>query len=161
VRINSPKCSFLGLHDDLILRTSLQRNKSQQYVVLCTEMSCTMVFQILGIFWNLWPEINCRVALTKVFSESVSCVSAADKFVTKGWRTGQPSLTALTMDEFTKNAKHGFNSWKCQISLGTPLLVLQFILVFPTLWSCSCLFAKSIPSHSDIGKMKSRRLSDN
>jgi len=30
-------------------------------------MSSTQVFQIVGIFWNLWPEINCRVALTKVF----------------------------------------------------------------------------------------------
>ena len=53
VRINSPKCSFLGLHDDLIVRTSLQRKKSQQYVVLYTEWSCTLVFRILGIFWNL------------------------------------------------------------------------------------------------------------
>jgi len=49
-------------------------------------MSCTLVYQILGIFWNLWPEINCncRVALTKVFLEPVDFVSAADKFVTKG-----------------------------------------------------------------------------
>jgi len=39
-----PKVHFLGLHDGLILRTSLQRRKSQQYVVLYTEMSCTQVF---------------------------------------------------------------------------------------------------------------------
>jgi len=44
VRINSPKGSFLGLHDGLILRTSLQRKKSQRYVVLYTKMSCTQVF---------------------------------------------------------------------------------------------------------------------
>ena len=44
VRINSPKCSFLGLHDGLVLQTSLQRKKSQQYVVLYAEMSCTLVF---------------------------------------------------------------------------------------------------------------------
>jgi len=71
-----------------------------------------MVFQILGIFWNLWQEINCGVSLTKVFLEPVSFVSAADKFVTKGWRSGQPALTALTTNGFTKNAKHGFNFWK-------------------------------------------------
>ena len=28
------------------------------------------------------------------------------------WRTGQPSLTALTMNGFTRDAKHGFSSWK-------------------------------------------------
>jgi len=39
-----PKVHFSGLHDGLILRTSLQRRKSQQYVVLYTEMSCTQVF---------------------------------------------------------------------------------------------------------------------
>jgi len=30
-------------------------------------MFCTLFFQILGIFWNLWPEISCKLALTKVF----------------------------------------------------------------------------------------------
>jgi len=39
-----PSVHFSGLHDGLILRTSLQRKKSQQYVVLYTEMSCTQVF---------------------------------------------------------------------------------------------------------------------
>ena len=86
--------------------------KEQQHVVLYTEKSCALVFQILGIFWNLWPEINCRVALTKVFLKPVSFVSAAEKFVTKGQRTGQPSLTTLTMNGFTKNGKHCFNFWK-------------------------------------------------
>jgi len=85
---------------------------SQQYVVLYAEMSCTQVFQIVGIFWNLWPEINCRVALTKAFSEPDSFVSTADKFVANGWRTGQPSPITLTMNGFTRNAKHGFNSCK-------------------------------------------------
>jgi len=35
-------------------------------------MSCTQIFQIVFIFWNLWPQINCRMALTKVFLEPVS-----------------------------------------------------------------------------------------
>jgi len=130
VRINSPKCSFLGLHDDLIVRTSSQRKKSQQYVVLYTEWSCTLVFRILGIFWNLWPEINCWVSLTKVFLEPVSFVSTADTFVTNGWQIGQPSLTTLTMNGFTKNAKHGFNSWKWSNLAWNSALVLQFIVEF-------------------------------
>ena len=39
-----PSVHLSGLHDGLILRTSLQRKKSQQYFVLYTEMSCTQVF---------------------------------------------------------------------------------------------------------------------
>jgi len=45
MRINSPNVHFPGLHDGLILRTSLQRKKDlQQYVVLYTEMSRTLDF---------------------------------------------------------------------------------------------------------------------
>jgi len=40
-----------------------------------------------------------------------------------------------------------------QIWLGAPPVALQFILYSSTLWSCKCLLAKSIRSHSDIGKM--------
>ena len=59
------------------------------------------------------PEINCRVALTEVFFlEAISFVSTVDKFVTNCWLAGQPSLTTLTMNGYTRNAKHGFNSWK-------------------------------------------------
>jgi len=59
-----PSVHFSRLHDGLILRTSLQRKKSQQYVVLHTEMSYTPVFlnsgyllsgtcrQKLSVEWN-------------------------------------------------------------------------------------------------------------
>jgi len=40
-----------------------------------------------------------------------------------------------------------------QIWLGTPPVVLQFILLFFHFVVCHCLFAKHIGSHSDIGKM--------
>jgi len=40
-----------------------------------------------------------------------------------------------------------------QIWLGTPPVVLQYIFVFFHLVVCNCVFAKSIRSHSDIGKM--------
>jgi len=39
------------------------------------------------------------------------------------------------------------------LTLGTPPVVLQFILVFFHLVVCNCLFAKSILANSDIGKM--------
>jgi len=41
-----------------------------------------------------------------------------------------------------------------QIWLGTPPVVLQFILVFFHFVVCTCLIAKNIRSHSDIGKKK-------
>ena len=66
----------------------------------------------MGIFWNLWPEIKCGVALTKVFLKPITFVATAHKFVTNGWRTGQPPLTTLRMNGFIRNAKHGFNFWK-------------------------------------------------
>jgi len=49
VRINSPKCSFLGLHDGLILRTSLQRKKSD------SNMSCYMRIGPLNCGYFLEP----------------------------------------------------------------------------------------------------------
>jgi len=107
----------------------------------------------VGIFWNLWPEINYRVALTKVFLEPVSFISTADKFVTSGWQTGQPSLTTLTMNGSTSNAKHGLTLGNGQIWLGAPPVVLQLIFVF---FHCVVLqfpLRENIRSHSDIGKM--------
>jgi len=40
-----------------------------------------------------------------------------------------------------------------QIWLGTPSVLLQFILVFFHFVVCKCLFAKNIRSHSDIFRM--------
>ena len=45
-----PSVHFSRLHDSLMLRTLLQRKKSQQYVDLHTEMGYTLVFLILGIY---------------------------------------------------------------------------------------------------------------
>jgi len=39
-----PSVHFSGLHNSLILGSSQQRKKSQQYVVLYTEMSCVLAF---------------------------------------------------------------------------------------------------------------------
>jgi len=40
-----------------------------------------------------------------------------------------------------------------QIWLGTPPVVLQFIVVFYHFVVCNCLFAKHLGSHSDIGRL--------
>jgi len=40
-----------------------------------------------------------------------------------------------------------------QIWLGTSPVVMQYIFVFFHFAVCNCLFAKSIRSHSDFGKM--------
>jgi len=92
VRINSPKCSLSRIAQWFDFTNFItEKQNSQQYAVLYTEMNCTLVF-ILWVFtfWNLLPEINCRVALTKVFLEpdffciSASLISAAVKCATNG-----------------------------------------------------------------------------
>jgi len=52
-----------------ILRTSYTKNKNlQQYLMLNTEISRTLVFSALGrTFWNLSPDLNYTVALTEIF----------------------------------------------------------------------------------------------
>ena len=66
VQINSPKCSFFRVARWFDFTNFItEKQNPQQYVVLSTEMSCTLVIYILGIYstlWNLLPEINCRVA---------------------------------------------------------------------------------------------------
>ena len=57
--------------------------------------------------------------------------TTADKFVTNGWWTAQPSSTALTLNGFIRNAKHGFNSckwsnvpWNFSSSFGISVCIL-------------------------------------
>jgi len=47
------------------------------------------------------------------FCISASLISAAVKCVTNSWWIGQPSPATLMLNGFTRNANHGFNSWKC------------------------------------------------
>ena len=60
----------------------------------------------------------------------------------------------LTLNGFTRNAKHGFNSWKWSNLTWNALVVLQYLLIFFHFVVCNCLFAENIRSQSDIGKMK-------
>jgi len=78
------------------------------------------------------------VALTEIFLTARSCIlvrfiSTADKFVANGWRTGQLLPTTSTLNWFTRNAKHGFNSCKLSNLAGnttnTPCYVLHFCIL--------------------------------
>jgi len=52
VRINSPKCSFFRIPQWFDFTYFItEKQISQQFVVLQTEMSCTLVFYILGIYF--------------------------------------------------------------------------------------------------------------
>ena len=59
VRINSPKFSFTRVAQWFDFTNFItEKQNSQQYVVLYTEMNCTLAF-IVWVFtsWNLLPEI--------------------------------------------------------------------------------------------------------
>jgi len=60
------------------------------------------------IFWNLCAHNNCRVALTKVFLEPISFVSAADKFVTNGWRNWIDITDFINVEWIYKECKAWF-----------------------------------------------------
>jgi len=89
-------------------------------------------FKLWAVFWNLWPEISYRVALTKVFLKPDSFISTADKFATNRWRTGQPSPTTLMMNGFTRNAQHIFNSWKwSNLAWSSSNIVTIYFCILP------------------------------
>ena len=97
-------------------------------------------------FWNLSSEVSCRVAWTEIFLEQDLLAFPLVSFLQKTclWQT-------LTLNGFTRNASRVFIPANGQIRLGTPPGVLQFIFVF-----CRFVvgnYAKSIRSHSDIGKL--------
>ena len=71
VWINSPKCSFFRVGQWFDFTNFItEKQNPQQYVVLYTEMSCTLVFYNVGIYF-LEPVArnDYGVALTKVFFE--------------------------------------------------------------------------------------------
>ena len=71
VRINSPKCWFFRVPPWFDFTNFItEKQNPQQYVVLYTEISCTLVVYILGIYF-LEPVArnDYGVALTKVCFE--------------------------------------------------------------------------------------------
>jgi len=52
VRINSHKCSYFRVTQWFDFTNFItQKQNSKQYVVLYTEMSCALVFNVLGIYF--------------------------------------------------------------------------------------------------------------
>ena len=119
VRINSPKCLFCRITRWFDFPNFITDEKSpQQHVVLYTGMSYTLVFQILGIYFlKLSPKIKCRVALTNVFLSQIFLHFGQFYFYSRqvcnerlaNWTA---ITDTLTLKEFTRNSRRGFNSWK-------------------------------------------------
>ena len=67
-------------------------------------------------FWNLSPKIKCTVALTKVFFIQIFLHFGQFYFcsrqVCSKWLTNWTAIDIITLNGFTRNAKHGFDSWK-------------------------------------------------
>jgi len=116
-----PSFHFPGLHYGLILRTSLQRNKIRSSI--CGTVHRNELYTALLYSGYLLPGTCCRKSTVKwhwlkffrarFFCISARLISAAVKCVTNGRWTGQPSPNTVTLNGFPRNAKHGFNSWKC------------------------------------------------
>jgi len=64
-----PSVHFSGLHDGLILRTSLQWKKIYSNMLCYTQKWVIHGYFKFWVFtfWNLSPKIKCGVAFTKVF----------------------------------------------------------------------------------------------
>jgi len=142
----------------------ITKNKNpQQYVVLNTEMSRTMVLFLLSGSSGYLLSETCRqnsivewhwlnfLEPNLLVLPSVSFLRQTARFVINGWRTGQPSPSTLTLNGFTRRVV--LTPANVQIWLVTFPVALQFICVFFYFVICNYLFAKSIRSHSDIEKM--------
>ena len=92
------------------------------------------------------------------FSARSSCISAsfistADKFVTNGVRLGTAiSNYVKRWIDIQGMQNVDLPHVNGHIWPGTPPIVLQFIFILFHFMVCNCLFAKNIPSDSDIGK---------
>jgi len=75
---------FSGLHDGLVLRTSFQRKKSQQYVVLYTEMSYIPVF------------LNSGYLLSGTCRQKLSVEWHWLKFLQRKWTYAKKKISSVT-----------------------------------------------------------------
>ena len=108
-------------------------------------------------FWNLWPNITCRVALTKVFLTQIFLHFGQSYFYSrqdcnKRLANWTAINNTLTLNGFTRNTKHGFNSWKwSNLAWNSSSSLTIYFGILPHV-VCKCLFAKQTGSHSDMGK---------
>ena len=129
---------------------------THKWVIHCYFKFCAFAF------WNLSPEKNCRMTLTKVkfFFNQIFLHFGQFYFYSRqlcnkrlaNWTVITVTDT-LTFNEFTTGMlSMVLTLGNGQIWLGIPPVVLQFILVFFHVMVYNCLFAKNILSHSLIGK---------
>jgi len=156
-----PRVHFSGLRGGLILRTSLQRKK---ITTICCPIhrnelytgSLNSVYSLSGtcpqklsVEWHYL-----KFFLTQIFLHFGQFYFYSRQVCNKGLANWTAITDTLTLNGFTRNAKHGFNSWQCS-NLAWNSVALNYNLFHCsfTLWSCIRLFAKHIGSRSDIGKM--------
>jgi len=166
-----PSVHFAGLHDSLILRTSLQRKHHSN--MLCYTQKWVIFIHWCFKFWvftflSLSPEIKCRVALTKVFSFFFSQIFLHfgqfylySRHVCNKRLANWTAITdTLTLNGFARNAKHGFDSCKWstlgngQIWLGTSPVVLNLFYYSYTLSSAIASSQKTFVLILTLGKWK-------
>ena len=117
--INSSKCSFFTVARWFDFTNFITEKK-------ITSICCaihrnelyTGIFKFwVFTFWNLSPEIKCRVALTKFFLSQIflhfgQFYFNSGQVCNKRLANWTAITDTLTLNGFTRNAKHRFNSWK-------------------------------------------------
>ena len=119
VQINSLKCSFLKVARWFDFANFITEKKIHNNMLCYTHKWVIHWYFKFWIFtfWNLSLKIKCRVALTKVFLIQVFLHFGQFLFYSRHVCTKRlANWTAindtLALNGFTRNAKHGFNSWK-------------------------------------------------
>ena len=130
-----PSVHFPGLHDGLILRISLQRKKIHSNMLCYAQKWVIHSYFKFWVFtfWILSPEIKCRVALTKVFLTQIFLLFGqfyvySRRVCNKRLANWRPITDTLTLNGFARMQSMVLTIGNGQIWLGTPPVVLQFII---------------------------------
>jgi len=101
----------------LILRTSLQRKKSQQHVVLYTVMSLHWYFKFWAFtFWTCRPKLSVewhwlQIFLSQIFLYFGQFYLYSKQACSKMLANWTAITDTYTFNGFARNAKHGCDSW--------------------------------------------------
>ena len=126
---------------------AIYRNESYWYFKFC-------IFS----FWNLSLKIKCRVALTVDFFDpdflAFPSVFFFSRQVCNKRLANWTAITdTLTLHGFTRNAKHGFNSWKwSHLAWNSSSSLTIYFSILP-LCGLQMPLRETPGSPSDIGKM--------
>jgi len=110
--LNLPSVRFSGLHNGMILRTSLQRKKFT--AICCALHKNELHTSILNSGYLL--SGTCRqklsVFFTQIFLHFGQFYFYSRQVCHKRLANWAAITDTLTLNGFTRNARHGFNSWK-------------------------------------------------